>query len=323
MSCRRCAWDRCADCSKEKAAVAVIERKLEVEATRCAKAAAKVAAEDERAAAKVARELRSQMRAAAKEASLAKRKDIESRRAALKAAKAAAVTQRRAIKTAKLAFARKRAADKQAKIKMANAIQRAQEEKKAAAQAAKSMRRASIGEKPKRPAGGAWGVFLGEKRDEIRATLPTDHKITDVTRAASERYKSLTDEERRQYEEIYKERLHTYQAELIEYRRAAVKNGFHPTEPPTPSRKRRRIIDDAPSPVKERRAPVKVPSEYLQPIEAEALEEAAGLGYETALRALACRRDIVQKKLPAAKLVRALRAAGGSAKKAASALLRG
>ena len=109
---------------------------------------------------------------------------------------------------------------------------------------------------------------------------------------------------------------------MVEYRRAAVANGFHPTEPQTPSRKRRRIGDEPLSPVKEWRTPMRIPAEYLQPLDAGALEEADGLGYAAALRSLASRSDIFQRKLPASKIVRALRAAGGSAKKAAVALLR-
>ena len=37
-------------------------------------------------------------------------------------------------------------------------------------------------EAPKKPAGGAYGRFLAEKREEIKNLLPADHKITDVTK---------------------------------------------------------------------------------------------------------------------------------------------
>merc|ERR1712039_152524 len=39
---------------------------------------------------------------------------------------------------------------------------------------------------PKRPAGGAFGVWLAENRSKIASSLPQDHKITDVTKAAGE-----------------------------------------------------------------------------------------------------------------------------------------
>ena len=163
--------------------------------------AAKTAADKERYEAKAARKLREIALTAERAASAAKKAEVATQRAAEKGAKAAAKSyrdgQRAAIKNARLAFKRKRAAAKEAKVKMANAAKRATEQKKDAVQA----KRATLGEKPRRPAGGAWGMYIADHREEIRRSLPADHKITDVTKAASEKYKALTDTERQHYEE--------------------------------------------------------------------------------------------------------------------------
>ena len=51
-------------------------------------------------------------------------------------------------------------------------------------------------EAPKRPAEGIFGQLLAEKREEIKKSLPADHKITDVIKKAGERWKSLLADER-------------------------------------------------------------------------------------------------------------------------------
>ena len=44
---------------------------------------------------------------------------------------------------------------------------------------------------PKRPAGGVYGQLLAEKWEEIKKSLPADHKITDIIKKAGEKWKSL------------------------------------------------------------------------------------------------------------------------------------
>ena len=48
---------------------------------------------------------------------------------------------------------------------------------------------------PKRPTGGVYGQLLAEKREEIKESLPAEHKITDVIKKAGERWKSLPADE--------------------------------------------------------------------------------------------------------------------------------
>merc|ERR1712060_508772 len=59
---------------------------------------------------------------------------------------------------------------------------------------------------PERPAGGAYGVFLAENRAKIVSSLPKDHKITDVAKAAGLQWKALSDSAKTPYEEKYKEK---------------------------------------------------------------------------------------------------------------------
>ncbi|CAJ1365629.1 unnamed protein product [Effrenium voratum] len=54
---------------------------------------------------------------------------------------------------------------------------------------------------PKRPVGGAYGIFLAENRDDVRRSLPDGNKVTAVTKAVSGRWKALPDEEKKPYEE--------------------------------------------------------------------------------------------------------------------------
>jgi hypothetical protein len=39
---------------------------------------------------------------------------------------------------------------------------------------------------PKRPAGGGYGVYLAENREEIKKVMPADHKITDLAKVGGQ-----------------------------------------------------------------------------------------------------------------------------------------
>jgi len=250
-----------------------------------------------------------------------KRKKIEER--------AAVVAARDKAKADKVAA---NIAAKEKKRKMAEAKATMIVRKTVAKLAAKERAEATkavCGERPTPPRAGAWGVFLEEHRDEIKQALPPDHKITAIPKAASEKFKALTDEERQVYQAKYEEKKATYEAEIEEYKRKAVANGFaleiaKPSQRQqslgdSPMRKRRRQSLDE-SPVKEKKTLMRVPAEYVAPLDPDVLKEAEGLGYKAALQSLACRSDIVEMKLPADRLMRALRAAAGNVKRAAEAL---
>eukprot|EP00930_Biecheleria_cincta_P059773 TRINITY_DN4549_c0_g1_i1.p1 TRINITY_DN4549_c0_g1~~TRINITY_DN4549_c0_g1_i1.p1 ORF type:complete len:230 (-),score=73.35 TRINITY_DN4549_c0_g1_i1:255-860(-) len=72
--------------------------------------------------------------------------------------------------------------------------------------------------RPKKPAGGAYGVFLAEKRDSIVKSLLAHHKITDVSKKAGEMWKALSDTDRKPFEASYQEKLKAYKAAMEEYK---------------------------------------------------------------------------------------------------------
>merc|ERR1712032_1569073 len=92
-------------------------------------------------------------------------------------------------------------------------------DKKAAkdARAAKRAKKDASADRPKMPAKGAFAQWLAVHREEIASSLPPGvSKITGVTKAASERWKAISDMEKEKYEAKYKEK----QAEYLEAVRA-------------------------------------------------------------------------------------------------------
>merc|ERR1712061_489880 len=71
---------------------------------------------------------------------------------------------------------------------------------------------------PKKPAGGAYGRFLAEKRAEIAASLPAGHRMTDVTKKAGELFKALSDGERKKYQDLYEKADAEYKQALEKFK---------------------------------------------------------------------------------------------------------
>jgi len=72
---------------------------------------------------------------------------------------------------------------------------------------------------PKRPAGGAYGVFLAENRQKIVKSLPAGHKITDVAKAAGEQWKALPEAAKKPYEEKYQKLMGEFRKAMEEYKK--------------------------------------------------------------------------------------------------------
>jgi len=72
---------------------------------------------------------------------------------------------------------------------------------------------------PKRPAGGGYGCFLAENRSKIVASLPKDHKMTDVGKAAGAQWKALSAAAKKPYEETYKKKNDEYVKAMAEYKK--------------------------------------------------------------------------------------------------------
>jgi len=73
---------------------------------------------------------------------------------------------------------------------------------------------------PKRPAGGAYGQYLAANRDSIKKQLPAGHKITDVTKKASELWGKLTESEKKPYEQKFQKLNEEYKKAMAEYKAA-------------------------------------------------------------------------------------------------------
>merc|ERR1712146_34809 len=69
-------------------------------------------------------------------------------------------------------------------------------------------------DKPKKPAGGAYGVFLAANRAAIVKSLPNGSKVTEVSKVAAERFKALGAKEKAKYEAEYQVKKAKYEEEL-------------------------------------------------------------------------------------------------------------
>jgi len=84
---------------------------------------------------------------------------------------------------------------------------------------------------PKKPWGGAFGVFLNEKRGEFKQALPMDCRPQDVVRAVGEAWRCLPQEEKQGYEDINARNMQDYKQAMEDYKQ---KYCADPEIPPTP-----------------------------------------------------------------------------------------
>merc|ERR1712187_548551 len=68
--------------------------------------------------------------------------------------------------------------------------------------------------KPKKPAGGAYGVYMSHHRDEIQKSLPSGSKVTAISKAGGERWKALSAKDKEKYEAEYQKKKAKYEEEL-------------------------------------------------------------------------------------------------------------
>merc|ERR1712048_1308020 len=74
--------------------------------------------------------------------------------------------------------------------------------------------------KPKKPAGGAYGVYMAHHRDEIMKGLPAGSKITAITKTGGERWKALSAKDKEKYEAEYQTKKVKYEEELKVWKEA-------------------------------------------------------------------------------------------------------
>lgn len=188
---------------------------------------------------------------------------------------------------------------------------------------------------PKRPAGGAYGVFLADQRETIKKSLPADHKITDVTKKASELWKNISEKDKKKYEDLYVKKMETYKTAMEEYK----KNGGTVEEEEGEEEVEEAAAEPTPKKAspKKRSAPAKDEASAKQPpakrgrtaakatpevsIDASVLAEAEKLGWAGELKNLAARPDVLAAGKSSRDLLEALKDSKGLVNPARRALL--
>jgi upstream-binding transcription factor len=189
---------------------------------------------------------------------------------------------------------------------------------------------------PKKPAGGGYGQFLAENRERIVKSLPSgSNVITDTAKAAGAQYKALSEDEKKPYEDKFKEKMKEYQAAMEEYKanQPAEKEeeedeADEPSPPPKKAKKTEKTekTPTPPKPVKsgkgkgKGRSAAKAATAEVE-VDTKVLAEATELGYEGALRNLAGRADVKDLKKSDNDLLGALKTSGGLVNPARRALL--
>merc|ERR1712039_1110852 len=70
---------------------------------------------------------------------------------------------------------------------------------------------------PKKPAGGAYGVFMAEKRQDFMKAC-AGQPITAVSKMGGEAWKKLSDDQKKPYETKYAKKLEEYKKAVAEYK---------------------------------------------------------------------------------------------------------
>jgi len=175
---------------------------------------------------------------------------------------------------------------------------------------------------PKRPAGGAYGQFLAEKREEIKKSLPAGHSITDVAKKAGEMWKSLPADGRQKFEEAYKTAQEEYKRQMEVYSAQKMDLPLHETTTP-PKEAQKRKGDAAQQGQSKRGRPTKTSGKEGLEFSEEVLAKARAAGYEAQFQNLASRPEIIATGSSPETLLKALVTSGGLVNPAKQALLAG
>lgn len=170
---------------------------------------------------------------------------------------------------------------------------------------------------PKRPAGGAYGIFMNEKREEFKqqAVAKGENPVTGTAKLGAAAWKAVGEAEKATYEEKYKAAKEKYDNDMAAYRLSK------PEEPEPAAGKKRGSGASAAAPAPKRKAVRTSKAPAGAELDAAVLKEADGLGFRGPLENLANRKAIVDAGFDGPKLLRALRASGGLVNKAQYALL--
>lgn len=78
---------------------------------------------------------------------------------------------------------------------------------------------------PKKPTGGAFGVWLGENRASIVKSLPAGHKVTEVTKAASVQWNAMDEKAKEPWQAKFVKKSAAYKVAMEEYVKNKPKDG--------------------------------------------------------------------------------------------------
>lgn len=173
---------------------------------------------------------------------------------------------------------------------------------------------------PKKLVGGAYGVFMNERRAEFtaQAAATGDKSFGGGAKLASAAWKGLAEAEKAKFEERFQGLKRKYEEDFAAYNASKPEvdtttvAAESPVKAKSPGRPRKAAKTDANA---------KKPTAAAVQLDAALLEVAQRKGLKAALENLAARSDIVAAGLDGAKLLDALGAANGLVNKAKAALL--
>jgi len=187
---------------------------------------------------------------------------------------------------------------------------RAEKKEAKAAKGKKLTKKEEDRDKPRRLAGGAFGVWLNKHRAEIFKTLPAGSTCTAVAPVASSRWKAMSEAEKEPYEKEYKEKKANYDLELKAWKDAkgdagnaddanddsCLEAGESPQkDTPKAASKKRKAKDGSPTPTKKSNGSVKgrkAESQEGPTLDPQVLEKASSLKLVGALKNLASRKEM-------------------------------
>jgi len=181
---------------------------------------------------------------------------------------------------------------------------------------------------PKKPVAGAYGVFLAENRAAIEKSLPTDHKITDVAKAAGAQFKALSDAAKKPYQDKFLQKQEEYKKAVDEYKAAhpdaaADEDEEDDEQNEKASPKKRATADSNPSPRAKRGRAAKASTPAAPEIDAALWKEAQNQGLDAQLRNLVSRPDVQASGKTQKQILEALKSNNGLVNKAKAVLLGG
>jgi hypothetical protein len=196
-------------------------------------------------------------------------------------------------------------------------------EKKSDEKKASRVKKQTDPDAPKKPVGGAYGIFSNEKREEFTKVLAEkgEKGFGPVAKMTSEAFKALSDVEKSTYEQKYAQKVAEYKEAYASYA-AKIQAESPTTSEESPVAKRSRKANDTPpKPTAKRgRKAVKETTVDIE-FEADVVAAAEKSGLLANLTNLARRPDVASRKFPPMDLLKALQENDGLVNKTKAALL--